>query len=60
MISAQAACSTEQMVTKEISTLVVEFLGRNLQCLYKKERTGGCFVVYNVVEKFQFDLLSQR
>lgn len=50
MISMQVACTAEQMVAKEIPTLVAGSLNDILQSAWEKAHTRVFSVVYNVFE----------
>lgn len=60
MVFKQVACTTDQLVAKEVPTMVADLLDDSLQCTYKKARTGILFVVYNVVGQIQFHLLLRE
>lgn len=59
MAASQVACTTEQLVPKEISTLLADALDDILQCTYEKERTGVLSLVY-FVEQIFFHLLRWK
>lgn len=46
----------DHMVSKQISTLVADYLEAILQCKFEKARMGARSVVYNVFEQVQFHL----
>lgn len=60
MSDAQIACTTEEMVAKDILALVPESLDDLLECAYKDAHTEVCSVVYSAVEHVQWDLLHQN
>lgn len=60
MVAAQVTRPTEQLVTKAISTAVVDSLDDILQCKREKGRPEACSVVYNVDEQVPLDLSRQE
>lgn len=57
VVAKQVAGEMEQLVSKEILTLVADSLSDILQWSYEKARTGARSVFYNVVEQMVFDML---